>query len=345
MVHSAAPAADISDGPEVTDGADRCTPLRRVHHVLHTYPALSPAIVLLLSVTVFSFLSDNFLTLRNLGTVAQQVTIVGTLAAGEAIVILTAGIDLSVGAVMILASVVTAKVATSNGVPALGALLIGLAVATLAGAMNGLLVTKLRLPPFIVTLGTLSIFTALTLLYAQGASIGDLPPLLNWTGTAIHIGSLGLTVAVFIMLLIYAVLGYALGQTSWGRHVYAVGDDLEAARLSGIRVNRVLLSVYTVAGLIFGITAWLQFARTGSASANAASDANLDSITAVVIGGISLFGGRGRLVGALIGASIVGVFRNGLSVSGVDESYRTLAIGVLVIVAVSVDQWIRKVRS
>ncbi|MBA2445409.1 MAG: ABC transporter permease, partial [Nocardioidaceae bacterium] len=128
-------------------------------------------------------------------------------------------------------------------------------------------------------------------------------------------------------------------------HVYAVGDDREAARLAGIRVDRVLLSVYAVSGIIFGITAWVVIGRTGAASPNAIVDANLESITAVVIGGTSLFGGRGALLGTLLGALIIGVFRTGLSLAGVDDQWRVLAVGVLVIVAVAIDQWIRKVKS
>ena len=141
------------------------------------------------------------------------------------------------------------------------------------------------------------------------------------------------------------IMAFILSQTSWGRHVYAVGDDAEAARLVGIRVDRVLFSVYTVAGLIYGITAWVQIGRAGTASANAIVDANLDSITAVVIGGTSLFGGRGTIIGTILGALIVGVFRTGLSLAGVDDQWRVFAIGVLVIVAVSIDQWIRKVKA
>ena len=139
--------------------------------------------------------------------------------------------------------------------------------------------------------------------------------------------------------------GFALAKTAWGRHVYAVGNDTEAARLAGIRVNRVLLSVYVVAGAIYGITAWILIGRAGAASPNATTDANLESITAVVIGGTSLFGGRGAVLGTLLGALIVGFFRTGLSLAGVDDQYRVLAIGLLVILAVAVDQWIRKVRA
>ena len=146
------------------------------------------------------------------------------------------------------------------------------------------------------------------------------------------------------MLLLYVVVGFALSQTAWGRHVYAVGDDAEASRLAGIQVKRVLLSVYAVAGLIYGVAAWIQIGRSGTASPNAITDGNLSSITAVVIGGTSLFGGRGGVLGTLLGALIVQVFTSGLSIIGVDDQYRVLTVGVLVILAVAVDQWIRKVK-
>jgi fructose transport system permease protein len=148
-----------------------------------------------------------------------------------------------------------------------------------------------------------------------------------------------------MMLLLYIALAFILGKTAWGRHVYAVGDDKEAARLAGIPVNRVLMSVYLAAGAVLAIGAWIQIGRTNAASPNAGVDLNLDSITAVVIGGTSLFGGRGSVWGSLLGALIVGVFRNGLSLAGLDVLYQTLAVGVLIILAVSIDQWIRKVKS
>ncbi len=210
-----------------------------------------------------------------------------------------------------------------------------------------MLVTRVNLPPFIVTLGTLSIFTAIALLYSGSKSFqnNELPDLLNWTGTTFSVGPFRLTTGVIIVLVLYAVVGFALSQTAWGQHVYAVGDDPEAARLAGIASKRVLLSVYVVAGLVYGIGAWVLIGRAGAASPNAITDANLQSITAVVIGGTSLFGGRGRLVGTLIGALIVQAFYVGLSLARVDQQYRLFAVGVLVIVAVAIDQWIRKVKS
>ncbi|GAA1978354.1 ABC transporter permease [Isoptericola halotolerans] len=326
---------------------DRRSPLERARGVLHRYPALSPAIVLVLSVIVFGLLNDRFLALSNLSLITQQVAVVGTLAAAQTLIILTAGIDLSVGAVMVLASMVMAQVASGSGAPPVLALAFGLLVGMACGGLNGFLVTRLKLPPFIATLGTFNVFTAIALLYSRGATVrgGDMPAVMTWTGTTFPVFGVRVSTGVLLMLGAYLVLAVALSRTAWGKHVYAVGDDKDAARLSGISVNRVLLSVYLTAGVILALAAWIQIGRANAASPNVGVDMNLDSITAVVIGGTSLFGGRGVIWGTLLGALIVGVFRNGLSLAGLDVLYQTLAVGILVIVAVSLDQWIRKVRK
>lgn len=326
---------------------NRTTPLSRLRSVLHRYPALSPAVVLVVAVLVFGLVNDRFVLPGNLSLILQQVAVVGAVALAQTLIILTAGIDLSVGAAMILASMVTAQIAATNGVPGPLALLVGLIVGLGTGALNGALVTRLKLPPFIVTLGTLNVFVALTLLYSGGATVrgAEMPDLLTLTGSPIAIGEVRITVGVLLMLALYVLLAFILGKTAWGRHVYAVGDDKEAARLAGISTNKVLFSVYLAAGAILAVGAWIQIGRTNAASPNAGVDLNLDSITAVVIGGTSLFGGRGTVWGTLLGALIVGVFRSGLSLAGLDVLYQTLAVGVLIIVAVSVDQWIRKARS
>jgi fructose transport system permease protein len=323
------------------------SPVQRVQHQLHGRPWLSPLFLLLVAFIAFFIGSPTFLTASSMGILLQQTAVVAALAVGQTIVILTAGIDLSVGAVMVLSMMVMATLAKDDGMPGILALAVGVLLATAGGALNGLLVTRINLPPFIVTLGTLSIFTAIALLYSGGQQVGrrQMPASLNWAGTPILIGPFRITTGVVIVAVLALVMAFVLSQTSWGRHVYAVGNDLEAARLVGIRVDRVLLSVYTVAGLIYGITAWVQIGRSGTASANAIVDANLDSITAVVIGGTSLFGGRGAIIGTILGALIVGVFRIGLSLAGVDDQWRVLATGLLVIVAVSIDQWIRKVKA
>jgi fructose transport system permease protein len=302
--------------------------------------------VLVLAGVAFSFLSPRFLTATNLSLVFQQVAVVGALAAGQTLIILTAGIDLSIGAVMVLSSLVMSKLAFDSGVPGVFALLIGAAVAILAEAVNGLLVTRIKLPPFIVTLGTLSIFTAITLIYAKGQTVQLNPnSFLLWSAKTVTVGSLKLTTGVLLMVGLYVVIGFALRYTAWGRHLYSVGDDPEASRLSGIQVNRVILSAYMVAGVAVAVAAWILVGRVGGGDPNSGINANLQSITAVVIGGTSLFGGRGRIIGSLIGALIVQVFVNGLALAGYDPNYQVLAVGVLVIVAVSVDQWIRRVKA
>ncbi|WP_232323851.1 ABC transporter permease [Catenuloplanes japonicus] len=317
--------------------------MRRVHDLLHRHPSISPAVILLLTCVVFTVLNQRFAAPAALSLLVQQTAIVAALAIGQTLIILTAGIDLSVGAIAVLSSMLAAMLS----VPPSVALLVGIMAGFAAGCLNGLLVTRIGLPPFIVTLGTLSIVTAAVLIYTGGRSVpgARLPDLLTWTGEVINIGGFRITTGVLMVAAMYLVVGFALGQTAWGRHVYAVGDDPDAARLAGIRVNRVLFSVYAVAGLLYGLAAWVLIGRAGAASPNAIANANLESITAVVIGGTSLFGGRGGLTGTLLGSLIVQSFAVGLSLAGVDNQYRLLAVGVLVIGAVSVDQWIRRVRS
>jgi fructose transport system permease protein len=319
----------------------------RIHDVLHSNATLGPLFVLVLAVVIFSVTADRFLEPGNLSLIVQQVMVVGTLGIAQTLIILTAGIDLSVGAIMVLSSIVMAKLSADQGVPGLLALIIGFGVGTACGLLNGLLVTRLRLPPFIVTLGTLNIFFALNLYYSKSETIrgADMSDLLLWTGKTVDVGDTKITYGSLLMLGLFAVFAYLLKQTAWGRHVYAVGDDAEAARLSGVRTSRVLLSVYVVAGLICAVAAWMLIGRIASASPQAGGTANLDSITAVVIGGTSLFGGRGLVIGTLFGALIVGVLRNGLTLSGVDVLWQDFAVGVLIIAAVAIDQWIRKVRA
>jgi fructose transport system permease protein len=240
-----------------------------------------------------------------------------------------------------------AKLATDAGLPGLLALLLGFVLGTAMGLANGLLVTLLKLPPFIVTLGTLSIYFSLNSVISKSETIrgADMPDLLPWTGNTIRVGDFNLTYGSIIMLLLFAAFWYSLRWTAWGKHVYATGDDVEAARLAGIRTDRVLLSVYTCAGALYAAGAWILIGRLASASPNVGQEYNLDSITAVVIGGTSLFGGRGGVIGTLIGALIVGVFRNGLQLAGVQVVWQGFAIGLLVLAAVAVDQWIRKVKA
>ncbi len=298
-----------------------------------------PLIALVLAMAFFAFKSDRFLHAQNLSLVLQQVMVVGVLAIGQTLVILTAGIDLSVGTVMALGQIVMTKLAVANGVPAFPALLLGILTCVGFGILNGGLVTRVRLPAFIVTLGTFNIAYALTHIVSNDQTYSGLPSVLLFFGRRFTIGGTAFTYGIVLMLVLYAVAWYALTQTAWGRHVYAVGDNREAARLTGIKTDRVLLSVYGLAGLMGGIAAMLLVGRTEVGDPNAGQTTeNLDSITAVVLGGTSLFGGRGSVIGTLIGAAIVGIFRNGLTLIGVQVIYQYLVTGVLVILAVSFDQ-------
>jgi fructose transport system permease protein len=319
----------------------------RVQHLLHGNPVLGPLAVLILSVIAFSVINTRFFAAPNLSLVLAQVTVIATLALGQTLIILTAGIDLSAGAIAVFSSVLMANFCTKVGMPGLIALIVGFACGTAMGAVNGFLVTRIKLPPFIVTLGTLTIFFSLNAVVSKSETVrgSDMPGLMTWTGTTIPIGNFRLTYGSIIMLVLFGFFFYALRSTAWGKHVYATGDDVESARLAGIQTGRVLFSVYTVAGLLYAVAGWILIGRLASASPNVGVDYNLDSITAVVLGGTSLFGGRGSVLGTLIGALIVGVFRNGLQLAGVEVVWQGFAIGLLVLIAVSLDQWIRKVKT
>jgi fructose transport system permease protein len=203
-------------------------------------------------------------------------------------------------------------------------------------------VTKVRLPAFIVTLGTMNIAFAITQLYSGSQTVTELPPLLTSLGNTFSLSGTQIGFGTVLMLLLYGLTWFALRETAAGRHVYAVGNNREATRLSGISPDRVLLGVYVLAGLFYGVASLLSVSRTGVGDPNAGQTENLDAITAVVLGGTSLFGGRGIILGSLLGAVIVGVFRNGLTLMGVSSVYQVLITGVLVILAVATDQLSRK---
>lgn len=299
---------------------------------------LGPLLALLAACAFFAVQSSRFLTGENISLIVQQVMVVGVLAIGQSLVILTAGIDLSCGMVMALGGVVMSLLATRAGCSPAVAIAGGVGVTTVAGFVNGLLITRIKLPPFIVTLGTMNIAFALTQLVSKSQSITDLPPLLTVLGDTVRVGRTPIAYGAVAMLLLYALAWWLLRETAGGRHVYAVGNAPEAARLSGIATTRVLLTVYVLAGACYGVAALLGIARTGVGDPQAGQTENLDTVTAVVLGGTSLFGGRGVILGSLVGALIVGVFRNGLTLMGVSSIWQILVTGVLVILSVAVDR-------
>ena len=325
--------------------------LGHFQHMLHATPSLVPLIVLVASIIIFGIaIGSNFFSAYALTLILQQVQIVGVLAAAQSLVILTAGIDLSVGAIAVFTSVLMGQFTFRYGIPAPFSVLLGVGFGTAIGAVSGWLVSRVKLPPFIVTLGMWQIVLAANYLYSANETIRAQKieadaPFLQFLGNTFKLGGATLTLGVVMMVLIVAVLAYYLRATAWGRHVYAVGDDPEAAQLAGVDVHKTLMSVYMLVGLICGLAGWAMIGRYGSISPSASTGmmGNIQSITAVVIGGISLFGGRGSILGAFFGALIVGVFELGLRMAGADAQWTYLLIGMLIIGAVSVDQWIRKV--
>ena len=303
---------------------------------------LGPAIALLLACVFFSFQSERFLSLQNFSLILQQVMVVGTIAIGQTLIILTAGIDLSCGMIMALGSIVMTKLAADYGLSAPVAIACGIVVTALFGLINGLLVTKVKLPPFIVTLGMLNIVFAITQLYSKSQTVTDIPDGMLLLGDTFKIGNSSIVYGAVLMVALYLITWIALRETAPGRHIYAVGNNPEATRLTGISTDRILLGVYLMAGVFYDIASMLSVARIGAGDPNAGQTENLDAITAVVLGGTSLFGGRGIILGTLVGALIVGVFRNGLTLMGVSSVYQLLVTGILVILAVTTDQLSRK---
>ena len=327
------------------------TPVQHIQHFLHGNPAAVPLIVVVVSVAVFAAtIGPKFYSAFTLTLILQQVAITGIVSAGQTLIILTAGIDLSVGSIMVLSSVVMGQCAMHYGFPGFVAVIAGLAAGGICGLINGVLVAMVRLPPFIVTLGTWSIFGAVTFIYSgnetvRSQDIDRVAPIMHFFGNSFRVGHAVFTYGVILMVALSALLWFALNKTAWGRHVYAVGDDKNAAMLAGIRTERVLISVYVVTGLICGLAGWALIGRIGSVSPQAGQLENINAITAVVIGGTSLFGGRGSILGTLFGALIVGVFSLGLRLLGTDPQWTQLTVGALIIIAVATDQWIRKVSA
>lgn len=304
--------------------------------LLRSSPIIGPLAALLLASIFFATQSPRFLTGENFSLIIQQVMVVGTLAIGQTLIILTGGIDLSNGMIMALSSVLMTGLAVLSGVNPIVAIFIGLIVCIVFGVLNGALITTIGLPAFIVTLGTFNIVYALVRIYTT-STITGLPNEMLLLGNTFNIGSTEITYGSVLMVILYVITWYVLRSTPAGRAVYAVGDNPEAARLAGINTKRVLTAVYTVAAISYGIAGLLLVSRTGVGDPQAGQTGNLDSITAVVLGGTSLLGGRGQIMGTLIGALIVGVFRNGLQLMGVGSIYQVLITGILVIVAVSID--------
>ena len=320
-------------------------------NVFRVLKQFGPLLFLFALMLVFAMTNENFLTQLNLFNVARQISITGLIALGMTFVILTAGIDLSVGSLLAFCGMVAAVVAkggtantlslSSNAGAGYGwaaALLAAVGVGTVAGLVQGLVITRLRVPPFVVTLGGLTIFRGLTLTLSGGGPISGFTPAMRWFGTGL-VGPVPVPVVIFGLaaLLCHVVLRY----TRFGRAVYSVGGNAEAARLSGVRVDRVLVSVYMIVGFFSGLAAFVLSARLNSAEAVAGMGYELTVISAVVIGGTSLFGGIGGVGGTVVGATLIGVLVNGLVLNNVSSYTQQVTIGLILIAAVAFDRWLK----
>lgn len=295
---------------------------------------LLPLIVTLIVFIIFSVAIPRFFTVTNLVNILFQACVLGILTLGQSLVILTAGIDLSNGSIMALCGVVTAGLAVSGWSPYI-AILAGLGLGFFLGLLNGFTVTKLRIQPFVVTLGMYSIARALALVYTKGQQIFNLPrELLAFGGTFI----LGrIPTASIVLVLVTFILWLFIRRTPWGIHVYAIGGNKETARNTGINIDKTLIGVYSIAGLIYAIAALVLLGRTSIGDPNAGMVGNLNSITAAVIGGISLFGGRGSILGALLGVFILTMILNGLTLLSVSALWQLFFTGFLVILAAALQ--------
>jgi ribose/xylose/arabinose/galactoside ABC-type transport system permease subunit len=293
-------------------------------------------VAIILESVVFAVIAPQFLSVPNLVNVALSIAINGILAVGMTAVILTGGIDLSVGSVAALAGVVAAAVATGGGAgavfpAALAALGVGLAV----GLFNGVMVARFRVPAFVTTLAMLTICRGLALIVTGGRSIGNLPPAFGVLGNS---RLFGVPVPVVLMLVVFAAGWFVLTRMTFGRYVYAVGGNREAAFLAGVNTRRVTLFVYVLNGLLVGLAGLVLASRLGAGLPNVGVQYELDAIAAVVVGGTSLMGGRGSVVGTLWGAIFIGVLNNGLNLAGIDPYTQKIALGIVILLAVLADQ-------
>ncbi|EFV78372.1 MULTISPECIES: ABC transporter permease subunit [Cytobacillus] len=297
---------------------------------------LGPVLGLILITIILTIMSPSFLTTDNIFNVLRQVSINALIAYGMTFVILTGGIDLSVGSILALASALTAGMLASGMDPVL-AVIVGLAAGAAMGMVNGLIITKGKVAPFIATLATMTIFRGFTLVYTDGRPITGLSDAVSFQ----MLGKgyfLGIPFPVVTMLIAYFVLFFILRKTTFGRGVYAIGGNEEASRLSGLKVDRLKIGVYSITGFLSALAGITLASRLNSAQPTAGASYELDAIAAVVLGGTSLSGGRGWIFGTLIGALIIGVLNNGLNLLNVSSFYQQVVKGGVILLAVLLDR-------
>jgi ribose transport system permease protein len=324
-----------------TDGKTRRSSWLSRLRVLFAFREAGILLVLLLLCAALALTAEGFLTVRNLSNVARQFSVIGIMAVGMTYVIITAGIDLSVGSVVALSGCMTAWYLVA-GYPIWLCVLIGLGLGALTGFINGLLIVRVHLAPFIATLGTMGVARGVVLALTMGYPIQPFPESFQLIGR----GSIGPVPMPTVIMAVIVTLGHiVLSRTTIGRYVYFVGSNPTAARLSGLKVGRVVILAYTVCGLLAGLAAIVLISRLTSAQSNMGQGSELDAIAAVVIGGTSLAGGEGSVLGSLIGAALMAVIKNSLILLGVNVYWQSVVIGIVIVLAVGLDAWRQSRRA
>ena len=295
--------------------------------------------LLILVATIFTLLSDRFLTVSNLTNIALQTSVVAIATIGMTLTMLTAGIDLSVGSIAALSGALVAGFMMRNNISMPLAIALGIAIGSSLGAINGILTVYGKLPPFVSTLAMLGVARGFTLVYTEGRPISGLDKTFTFLGSG-HLGPVPMPVVIWIAVLL--ILFFILKYTNFGLYIYAIGGNEETARLAGIPTNRIKVIVYALSGALASITGILLTARLWSAQPQMAAGLELDAIAASVLGGVSLFGGVGSVVGASIGALIVGMLGNGLDLLRVPSYYQQVIKGVVFILAVIFDMYAKR---
>jgi len=291
---------------------------------------------------LISLITPQFLTVSNLTIIVTQISINALLAFGETFVIITGGIDLSLGSIVAVTGVTSAMLAHPDSYPVLIPIVMGLLAGLLMGVFNGFIITKSKIAPFIVTLGTMTIGRGLALILSDGRPVSNLSDSFNYLGSGTIFG---IPILILIFILVFALCSIILSKTILGRYIYAIGGNEQAARASGINIDRVKLSVYSISGLLAGLAGILLASRITTGQPNAGAGFELDAIAAVVIGGTSTAGGRGTMSGTLIGVLLIGVINNGLDLLNVTSYYQQVVMGIIIIGAVIIDSLNQKSNS
>lgn len=303
---------------------------------------LLPVLSLFILCAFFTLRSPNFLTAENAFAIANQYAYLLIMGVGATLIILAGGIDLSVGSVLALSGTIAAHTMVTKGAPVWVGCLVGVGIGALVGLVNGLIVTRLRVPAFIATLGTLLIARGLALRVAKGVTVDGTPDMFNLLANG---RLLGLPVPLLLIAGVVTFAALLLHYTKFGRYLYAIGSNAEAARVSGVNVAGVTLVAYLIGGALAGLAGLVETARLGSGNPTGGQGYELDVVTAVVVGGASLLGGEGRVSGTILGALLIAVLRNGSNLLGVDPFDQNIYIGLLIIAAVALDQRIRQIRT